>query len=286
MTSAKDAQTEREATLLMARQVAEGSRTLGLHIKQHDEISEEASRWAQEVIAEGRKQLEEAHGRATADVLASLRQTASELAKGNEELLQRMEAGIKAAEDSIANGSQLLLSPNPPKDGDTATERRFRGKRGQSSGVIRGHPGRWEAGSGPQWPLGAPMAVCNRRRGTIWRERAQQETLTDGVGASLRGHSVGRSVSQLPREPSGWEWNRSQPGKGAKDLALPWPGFWKMQGEAACRAGEPSHQGEDASAQRPGGHDLLAQADSRRPAGEVMRHHLDRQPGTVGGETP
>ena len=109
MTSAKDGQTEREAISLMARQVAEGSRTLGLHIKQHDDISEEARRWAQDVIAEGRKQLEEAHGHAAADILESLRQTASELAKGNEELLQRMETGINAAEEAINSGSQLLM---------------------------------------------------------------------------------------------------------------------------------------------------------------------------------
>ena len=39
----------------------------------------------------------------------------------------------------------------------------------------------------------------------------------------------------------------------------------------------------------PGMEDMLyevAQTNPRRPAGEVMRHHLDRQPGAVGGETP
>ena len=30
----------------------------------------------------------------------------------------------------------------------------------------------------------------------------------------------------------------------------------------------------------------LAQTNPRRPAGQVMRHHLDRQPGAVGGEAP
>ena len=33
-----------------------------------------------------------------------------------------------------------------------------------------------------------------------------------------------------------------------------------------------------------GGHYLLAQTEPRRPASEVMRHHLDGQPGSVGGE--
>ena len=57
-----------------------------------------------------------------------------------------------------------------------------------------------------------------------------------------------------------------------------------MQGQPACRAGEPSDQGEDPSSERLGGHDLLTQADAGCPAGQVVRHHLYRQPGAVGGE--
>ena len=33
-----------------------------------------------------------------------------------------------------------------------------------------------------------------------------------------------------------------------------------------------------------GGHHLLAQTDARCPAGDVVGHHLYRQPGGVGGE--
>ena len=58
-----------------------------------------------------------------------------------------------------------------------------------------------------------------------------------------------------------------------------------MQGEAARRAGNPSGQGEEASSEGLGGHDLLTQADPRRPAGQVVGHHLYRQPSAVGGET-
>ena len=86
------------------------------------------------------------------------------------------------------------------------------------------------------------------------------------------------------RAPSGSEWNGSQSGQGATDLLLPWPTLGKMQGEAACGAGEPSGQGEDPSSERLGGHDLLTQADTGRPAGQVVRHHLYREPGGVGGE--
>ena len=80
------------------------------------------------------------------------------------------------------------------------------------------------------------------------------------------------------RAPSGWEWNRSQPCQGATELGFPRPALWQMQGEAACRAGEPSGQGEEPSPKGLGGRDLLAQTDPRRPAGQVVGHHLYRQP--------
>ena len=70
----------------------------------------------------------------------------------------------------------------------------------------------------------------------------------------------------------------------ARLRAIPRPTPGKMQGDPACRAGEPSGQGEEPSPEGLGGHDLLAQADARGPAGQVVGHHLDRQPGAVGGE--
>ena len=57
-----------------------------------------------------------------------------------------------------------------------------------------------------------------------------------------------------------------------------------MQGQPACRAGEPSGQAEEPPPEGLGGHYLLAQTEPRRPAGQVMGHHLYRQPGGVGGE--
>ena len=89
---------------------------------------------------------------------------------------------------------------------------------------------------------------------------------------------------QAPAVPSGWEWNSSRPGQNAAELVLLEPALWQMQSEAARRAGEPSGDGEEASLQGLGGHQLLAQTDARRPAGQVMRHHLDGQPGGVGWE--
>ena len=59
-----------------------------------------------------------------------------------------------------------------------------------------------------------------------------------------------------------------------------------MQSESAGLASEPSGDGEEAPSEGLGGHHLLAQTDAHGPAGQVMGHHLYRQPGTVGGEAP
>ena len=57
-----------------------------------------------------------------------------------------------------------------------------------------------------------------------------------------------------------------------------------MQSEAARRAGEPSGEGEEAPPEGLDGDHLLTQADPRRPAAQVVGHHLYRQPSAVGGE--
>ena len=102
------------------------------------------------------------------------------------------------------------------------------------------------AGGGLWLSLGAPMAVR-------------------GSGAGVG--SAGQQSSQ-----------------GAAELGFPGPMLGQMQSEAAGRAGEPSGQGEEAPPEGPGGHHLLAQTDARGPAGQVMGHRLDGQPGAVGGE--
>ena len=60
----------------------------------------------------------------------------------------------------------------------------------------------------------------------------------------------------------------------------------KMQGKAARRAGDPSHQSEEPPPEGFGGRDPFTQADAGCPAGQVVCHHLYRQPGAVGGEAP
>ena len=86
--------------------------------------------------------------------------------------------------------------------------------------------------------------------------------------------------------PSGWEWDGAQSCQGVTELGFPGPTLWQMQSEAARRAGEPTGEGEEASPQGLGGHYLLAQTDARRPASQVVGHHLHRQPGAVGWEAP
>ena len=84
--------------------------------------------------------------------------------------------------------------------------------------------------------------------------------------------------------PSGWEWQGSQSSEGATELGCPGPALGQMQGEAARRVGEPSGDGAEPSPEGLGGYDLLAQPEPRGPAGQVMRQHLHRQLGAVGGE--
>ncbi len=70
----------------------------------------------------------------------------------------------------------------------------------------------------------------------------------------------------------------------AQPRASPGPASGKMQSESARLAGKPSGHREEASPQGLGVHQLLAQTDACCPTGQVVGHHLYRQPGTVGGE--
>ena len=114
------------------------------------------------------------------------------------------------------------------------------------------------------------------------REYAAGNSLGPGwrESAGIFGCPVGGS----PTVPSGREWNGSQPGQGAAELLSPRPAIRKMQGQPACRAGEPSGQGEEPPPEGLGGGYPLSQTDPRRPAGQVVGHRLDGQPGAVGGE--
>ena len=163
MTTSSEQASERDAMSLMARQVSEGSKTLGLHIKQHDDISLAAQAWAQDVITEGRRQLEENHKQVVVEAVksfnavtetlrqdaerltaqlqeqgardaASLRGTASKLAETSEALVRRLEAGVKAAETAVNHGAELLL-----KEHTAALERAASEAQGQLSQQAENH---------------------------------------------------------------------------------------------------------------------------------------------------
>ena len=122
---------------------------------------------------------------------------------------------------------------------------------------------------------------CRERDGGIRRSKRCSRTELARVGGDVQLAGWG-SAGWLP--PSGRKWQGAQSCQGATELVFPGPTLEQMQSEAARRAGEPSGQGEEASAEGLGGHHLLAQTEPRRSASEVMRHHLDRQPGSVSGD--
>ena len=95
---------------------------------------------------------------------------------------------------------------------------------------------------GLQALLGAPMAAysgCGERDGGIGHGKRRSRT---GLARVCGDVGLAGGVSG-GRAPSGWEWNGSQSGQGAAELLLPGPAPGKMQGQPACRAGEPSGQG-------------------------------------------
>ena len=119
------------------------------------------------------------------------------------------------------------------------------------------------------------------------RNVAWQETLAGRSGARgwgmfgwymCEGEVAGTGAVRLAVV----EWLAAGPGRGC--TGPPMASAGEMQSETARRAGEPPGQGEEPPPEGLGGHYLLAQAEPRCPAGEVMRHHPYRQPSTVGGE--
>ena len=92
----------------------------------------------------------------------------------------------------------MEVNPNPPNEGDTATERRGWGERARLSGL---HPSRTVIRERPQSPLGILKAVCNRRAGRdggIGRKRGHSQTGLARVCGDVRlaGGSVAEGCRQ------------------------------------------------------------------------------------------
>ena len=149
---------------------------------------------------------------------------------------ERSESGGRNPRSPLHDG---VLTPNPPKDTDGRREDSGRvgeGATGEMAGLIGVD---WRSANGLQSPQRAPMALCgscDARDGERIRSRELSRT---GVAR------VCREVGSVAGWQSGGEWNGSQPGHGASELGFPRPMLGKMQGKAARRAGDPSHQSED-----------------------------------------
>ena len=82
-----------------------------------------------------------------------------------------------------------MLSPNPPNEGDTATERRCWGERARLSGLHRSRTVDRERAAIANWIVEGSL---QSPPGTGWRYGTQHRTLADWAGASLRGRWVAR----------------------------------------------------------------------------------------------
>ena len=114
------------------------------------------------------------------------------------------------------------------------------------------------------------MAARSGHGGRNSRCGRQGVPFADWVGASWGDIPLAGWRVSGRRPPSGWEWKVSQSSQGATELVFPGPALGQMQSEAARRAGEPSGEGEEASSEGLGGHQLLVQTDTRGPAGQQL----------------
>ena len=116
-----------------------------------------------------------------------------------------------------------------------------------AAGWVRELQGRWLGPIGVDWrsadglqsPHRAPMALCGSCDARDGERILSRELSRTGVAR------VCGEVGSVAGWQSGGEWNGSQSGHGASELGFPRPMLGKMQGKAARRAGDPSHQSEE-----------------------------------------
>ena len=140
-----------------------------------------------------------------------------------------------------------------------------------AAGWVRELQGRWLGSIGVDWrsadglqsPHRAPMALCGSCDARDGERILSRELSRTGVAR------VCGEVGSVAGWQSGGEWNGSQSGHGASELGFPRPMPGKMQGKAARRAGDPSHQSEE-----PRLRVLVVAIRSPRPMRAVQRARL------------
>ena len=124
--------------------------------------------------------------------------------------------------------------------------------------------------------LMAAYSGCGERDGGIGHGKRRSRTGLARVGGDVGALADGRrqAGSGMARSRARARLNFSSQGQSCGRCRV------RRRAERV----RPPGQGEDPSSEGLGGHDLFAQTDSRRPAGQVVGHRLYRQPGGVGGE--
>ena len=159
------------------------------------------------------------------------------------------------------------------------------GREDSGRGWVRELQGRWPGvgvdgrpADGLQSPHRAPKALCGScaaREGERIRSRGLSRPGWREIAGTLSQLQAGRQAG------NGMACSRAK-------ARLNWVSQGQRRGRCKVRRRaervDPSHQSEDPPPEGLGDHGPLAQTNPRRPAGQVMRHHLDGQPGAVGGE--
>ena len=99
-----------EITARLARQVAQQSSTLALHVQQHDDINAAAQKRSDEAIATAVAQLREAHHTAVEAALHGLEETGREIVQSLQDSLASEQKHREEHDDAFATAQQELLT--------------------------------------------------------------------------------------------------------------------------------------------------------------------------------